>query len=611
MKKALRILLVVSIFISFYLFLRATDIGESIRLVKHLGINALWIVLCTFGAYLAGTSGWKYCIDSDVKLPFVQLFMFRHIGNTIALFNPTSAIAGEMFNANRLIREGVDGQVAYKSVLLSRIMMTLSQLIILLLVFGWFLLFLSGNLPDTFKYAFWGCLELFMVVISVLLYLLLKEGDEVQSVRSDKKWRRFLHRVEEMRVSLAEYIRRRPRKAILALFFFTVQWILASLELFFILGFLGFDVMIWDGLFLDTVIIVSKSAFWFIPGQLGAEELINKFALYLIGISSLNIWLSVSMLRRIRLLFWSAVAGIFYMGLGKTKKVALVGSKENQAARVDLKPLFADMFPKKKIPRFVIRFLEKLIAVDKINKLFASAPGKKNTEFTDACMQYLDVTCKVVGEDNLPSGDSKLIFASNHPQGGIEAICIASVLGRKYGNSIKFHANEILCYLEPLSELFVPIRRKQKRKENAYTINDFYKTDNHIIVFPAGVTASKTKGKIIDHEWHKSFITKAVQNRRDVVPLYFQAQNSDLFYFVENFRRFIRSRINFDVILFGHEFFKQMGKTLTLYIGKPVSWETFDKTHSHREWADKMRDIVCGLPLSLTDTIKKSPDMSK
>jgi putative hemolysin len=240
--------------------------------------------------------------------------------------------------------------------------------------------------------------------------------------------------------------------------------------------------------------------------------------------------------------------------------------------------------------------IEKMIAVDKINKLFASAPGAKNTAFTDACLKYLDVTCRVVGEENLPSADAKYIFASNHPQGGIEAICIASVLGRKYGDSIKFYANEILCYLEPLTELFVPIKRKQKNKANVHAINDFYKTDNHIIVFPAGVTASKKKGKIIDHEWHKSFITKAIQNQRDVIPLYFQAQNSDLFYIIENFRRFIRSRINFDVILFGHEFFKQRGKTLTLYIGKPVSWETFDKTKTPKEWADSMKEIVCGLP---------------
>ena len=87
---------------------------------------------------------------------------------------------------------------------------------------------------------------------------------------------------------------------------------------------------------------------------------------------------------------------------------------------------------------------------------FASAPGKKNMEFADACMRYLNVTCHVVGEENFPADGSKLIFACNHPQGGIETICIAHVLGKKYDEKIKFYANKFLCCLEPLKELFLP-----------------------------------------------------------------------------------------------------------------------------------------------------------
>jgi len=354
---------------------------------------------------------------------------------------------------------------------------------------------------------------------------------------------------------------------------------------------------------MDTTIVVSKSAVWFIPGQLGAEEIINKFVLYLIGISSLNFWLSVSILRRVRLLFWSSVAGVFYAGLTKKNSGNTVSASkkspmdERKIAKLELKTMFAERYPKWKLPGFVFRMLEKIIAVDKINKLFAAAPGKKNMEFIDACMDYLRVTCNVEGAENLPFDGSKLIFASNHPQGGIEAICIASVLGRKYDGKVKFYVNEILCSLEPLNEMFLPLyRRRQQSKENARIINDFYKTDNHLVVFPAGITASKMKGKLMDHEWRKNFITAAIQNQRDVVPLYFQAQNSKLFYFIEDFRRFIRCPVSFEIILFGHEFFRQKGKTFNLFIGKPVAWQTFDKTKSLKEWANVIKGIALGLP---------------
>jgi len=125
-----------------------------------------------------------------------------------------------------------------------------------------------------------------------------------------------------------------------------------------------------------------------------------------------------------------------YNVLDKNEKTYIAVNAENRASKVDLKLILAEKFRIKKIPRFALHLLEKMTGTDKINKLFASAPGKKNMEFTDACMKYLDVTCHVVGEEHLPADDSKLIFACNHPQGGIEAICIASILGRKYGNSI-------------------------------------------------------------------------------------------------------------------------------------------------------------------------------
>ena len=275
---------------------------------------------------------------------------------------------------------------------------------------------------------------------------------------------------------------------------------------------------------------------------------------------------------------------------------------ENMAAKLDIKQLLPEKYAKKRIPRCILCLLERVTAVDKINKLFASAPGKKNMEFVDACMRYLNVTCHVVGEENLPVDGSKLIFASNHPQGGIEAICIAHVLGKKYDDKIKFYANEFLCCFEPLKELFLPItKRKQQNKENVRIINDIYRTDNHFVVFPAGITASKKKGKVTDHEWRKNFIKEAIKNRRDVVPLYFRARNSTLFYFMEDFRRLICSPVSFETILFGHEFFRQQGKTFTLYIGKPVAWETFDKTKTPKEWANAMKDIACGLPDSMVD----------
>ena len=315
-KKVLRLALVISIFFSFFLFLKATDIGESIRLVKQFGFHAVYLFFCTFFAYISGTLGWRFCIDSAIKPSFVRLFMYRHTGNIITLFNPAGAITGEMFNAGMLIRDGVEEQSAYKSVLLARIIMILSQLTILTVVLLWFLLFLSNKLPETLQSILFACFGLLITVIATVLFLILKNGETALHI-PENRWSKFVYRIKAIRNSLSAYVQQKPNMVVFAFIAFTVHWVLASLELYFILNFLGYDVKIRDGLFMDTMIIVLKSAFWFIPGQLGIEELINKFTLLLIGISSLNLWLSVSIVRRVRLLFWSAVAGIFYWGLRK------------------------------------------------------------------------------------------------------------------------------------------------------------------------------------------------------------------------------------------------------------------------------------------------------
>ncbi|MDR1557824.1 MAG: hypothetical protein LBS88_12480 [Tannerellaceae bacterium] len=269
--------------------------------------------------------------------------------------------------------------------------------------------------------------------------------------------------------------------------------------------------------------------------------------------------------------------------------------QHQETGRIDVGQLIAERFPGSKLSGLALCLIRKILHQDAINSLFAHAPGKKNIDFIDSCMEQLRFTCHVRGENHLPADGRKLIFVSNHPQGGAEAICIAHVIGHRYAGRIKFYANEFLSIFTPLKELFLPVYKHQN-KESLRQIREFYATDQHLIIFPAGATAYQSEGKIREHEWHKHFIKVAVEYKRDVVPLYFEARNSDLFYCIENFRKHIRSKVNFEVILFAREFFRQRGRTFTLHIGQPVSWQTFNHTKSHREWAQWMQHRVNCLP---------------
>lgn len=275
-------------------------------------------------------------------------------------------------------------------------------------------------------------------------------------------------------------------------------------------------------------------------------------------------------------------------------------------AKLDLDRIASERYPDKKIPKYLLWFLKKIMHQNDLNKLFALSKGRRNLDFVDDCMKYFNFNCKVFGRENLPPDTGKkFIFVSNHPQGGIEAICIAYVLGHAYGGKIKFYANEFLTILDPLKDMFLPINKhRRQNRENIRIIEDFYhKSEDHLIIFPAGVTSFKHRGKVLDHQWQKNFIQASVCNHRDVIPLFFQAKNSNLFYRMENFRKFIHSKVNFEIALFVDEIFRQKGNSFTLYIGRPIPWEKFDKTLSVRQWADYVRNITYHLPMTTNESI--------
>ena len=270
---------------------------------------------------------------------------------------------------------------------------------------------------------------------------------------------------------------------------------------------------------------------------------------------------------------------------------------ELKIAKVDIGQIVRSEFAGKKIPGFFIKILKWIGHEEGLNKLFASAPGKKNLEFVDACMDFYQIKCQVKGLENLPSDGKPLIFVSNHPLGALEAICIAHVIGHRCNGKINFYANEILTWVEPLKEKFIPVSKKgYQNRESVKKVQEFFQSDEHVVIFPAGATSRKYGDKIIDLEWHKNFVQKSVEYRRDVVPLYFKGQNSTFFYRLEKFREMIGSKVNFEMLFLVDEIFKQRGNTFTLYIGKPVGWQTFDNTKTPGQWAQTVKKMVYKLP---------------
>jgi len=250
----------------------------------------------------------------------------------------------------------------------------------------------------------------------------------------------------------------------------------------------------------------------------------------------------------------------------------------------------------KKIPSFVIKGLSKLIHQDKINQFLKENDGVTGVDLMNRAVDFLNIRINVRGEDNLPDFDSKCIFASNHPLGGADGMCLASFLGNRYNQRIKYIVNDILYFLQPLQSIFVPVNKHGDQGRDAVKmLNDAFASEDQILTFPAGLCSRKIKGKIDDLEWKKMLVTKAVKYQRQVIPVYFEAKNSNFFYTIANLRQRFKIKFNIEMLFLPHEMFRVKNATYTIHFGKPIPWQTFDSSKSSQQWTNWVKQTVYDL----------------
>ena len=264
-----------------------------------------------------------------------------------------------------------------------------------------------------------------------------------------------------------------------------------------------------------------------------------------------------------------------------------------------LKPIYIEQLFRSKnpgvakmIPGFIYSYLKKVIHQDDINDFITRYGDRKGLDFSDAILEYLHVSYQVIGEANLPSPDGRYIFVSNHPLGGPDGIILISFLGTRYPE-LNFPVNDLLLNLKNLNNIFLPVNKHGAQAKDAVSaLEDAYASDCQMIMFPAGLVSRKQQGIIQDLEWQKSFVSKAIQHRRDIVPIFIDGRNSNFFYNLANFRKKIGLKANIEMLYLPDETFKQRNRTFTLYIGQPIEWESLDKSKKPIEWAQEIKRKV-------------------
>ena len=264
---------------------------------------------------------------------------------------------------------------------------------------------------------------------------------------------------------------------------------------------------------------------------------------------------------------------------------------------IDIDKILNDKMGKKAkyVPRPLVTWLKRIIHPDEVNRYLWESRHLTGTEWLEECVRYLDMTLEIVGEENLPDKtDGRLYtFVSNHPLGGEDGVALGAIIGRHYDGRFRYLVNDLLMNLPGLAPVCIPINKTGNQSRNfPAMVEAGFKSDNHMLMFPAGICSRKRDGNIRDIEWKKTFITKSVEYQRDIVPIHFGGQNSEFFYRLANFSDKYVKKINIAMLFLVDEMYKNAHKTFRIAIGKPIPWQTFDKGKTPAQWAQYVQDIV-------------------
>ena len=224
-----------------------------------------------------------------------------------------------------------------------------------------------------------------------------------------------------------------------------------------------------------------------------------------------------------------------------------------------------------------------------VNKLLNDFQDEKDLDFINQLLNYFNISINT--QFKIPLEKIKrCIFVCNHPTGIIDGLIVMNILNKAHPTQMI--TNDILDFVPNIKNLILPvdwlgtINKKQTRS----LINAFH-SDKHIIIFPAGEVSKFRNFTIEDLDWNPSFIKKAIQFQRDVIPVRISGRNSILFYAVSNLRRFLKMDFNIEIFLLIREIFNKKNNSINVKFGSPISFKTLNRNKMNSE-TNRIKNIT-------------------
>ena len=269
------------------------------------------------------------------------------------------------------------------------------------------------------------------------------------------------------------------------------------------------------------------------------------------------------------------------------------------AMKIDVAAVMRQRIPGvfRMMPRPVVKWVENTICQDRLNELLELGDGLEGADFADSLLRNLSITYAISGGPVDPT-HRRVIFASNHPLGGLDGIVLCSMIRRLYGSGeMKFIVNDLLTYVEPLRNVFLGVNKHGAQSRGAAeAIDKAFDGDMPMVMFPAGLCSRMgDDGTIRDLAWHKMIVNKAISSHRDIIPVHFSGENSPNFYKFARLRKKLGLKFNLEMVRLPREMILNEGARFEVTIGEPIPWQQLRGGREALDQADKLRTAVYAL----------------
>jgi len=234
--------------------------------------------------------------------------------------------------------------------------------------------------------------------------------------------------------------------------------------------------------------------------------------------------------------------------------------------------------------------LLKTLRISKLNRIYERHKNQEDITFLNGILSDFQIDFEIPEEDlsRIPK-EGPFITVSNHPLGGIDGILLLKLLVEKRPD-YKIIANFLLHRIVPLKKYVMAVNPFEDHKDAKSSITGIKNALLHLSegyplgIFPAGEVSTFKDGKlVVDKPWEEGAIKIIKKANVPVIPIYFHAKNSKLFYFLSSLNPTLRTA------KLPSELLTQKNRVIKVRIGKPITVKEQNDFKSLEEFHQYLR----------------------